>query len=341
MHQDRQALVLRIVVEKYIRTHEPVASGSVVKEFPVPISSATIRNDMAALEREGYLVEPHPSAGRVPTDKAYRSFVDSLGPAPAPAAQSRALKSALSSSSSLEEGIEEAVKFLAGATGQVAVGIAPPISSLSLHRLEIVGKDPLTVILISENGQVEKAGMENPRLSKEEIAEEVERINRELSGSPISSLGLKIASLPASNPKEEKFLEALSESMEFGSPSKREVYVYGVNLAYREIGRDFLAPLLDALEEQIALIRLMASISREGMGVAIGSEIQSDSFSHFSVLSARYGTECWEALIGSIGNTYMDYPCAISSLRGVAECLSDFASQQFPSNPIDGSFNGE
>ncbi|MBQ1357089.1 MAG: heat-inducible transcription repressor HrcA [Aeriscardovia sp.] len=341
MHQDRQALVLKIVVEKYIRTHEPVASGSVVREFPVPISSATIRNDMAALEREGYLVEPHPSAGRVPTDKAYRSFVDSLAPSCAPPSQSSALKSILSASSGLEEGIEEAVKFLAGATGQVAVGVAPPISSLSLHRLEVVGKDQLTVILISDNGQVEKTGMENPGLSKEEIGEEVEKINRELSGAPISSLGRKIASIAPSGPKEEKFLQALSESMEFGACAKREVYVYGVNLAYREIGKDFLAPLLDALEEEISLIRIMASISREGVGVAIGSEIQSDSLSHLSVISARYGTECWEALIGSIGNTYMDYPCAISSLRGVAECLSDFASQQFPSNRIDGSFNGE
>ncbi|MBO6003488.1 MAG: heat-inducible transcription repressor HrcA [Aeriscardovia sp.] len=341
MHQDRQALVLRIVVEQYIRTHEPVASGSVVKKFPVPISSATIRNDMAALEREGYLMEPHTSAGRVPTDKGYRNFVDSLNLPPDPAAKSRPLRDILSTSSGLEEGIEEAVKFLAASTGQVAVGVAPPISSLPLHRLEIVGKDPLTVILISDNGQVEKAGMENPGLSKEEIGEEVEKINMEAAGTPISSLGKKIASIPPCGPKEEKFLAALSESMEFGSCAKREVYVYGVNLAYREMSRDFLAPLLDALEEQIALIRLMASISREGVGVAIGSETQTDSLSHVSVLSARYGTECWEALIGSIGNTYMDYPCAISSLRGVAECLSDFASQQFPSNPSDGSFNGE
>ncbi|MBR6439808.1 MAG: heat-inducible transcription repressor HrcA [Aeriscardovia sp.] len=341
MHQDRQELVLKIVVEQYIRTHEPVASGSVVKKFPIPISSATIRNDMAALEREGFLMEPHPSAGRVPTDRGYRNFVDSLSISSAPDAQRRALKGILSASSGLEEGIEEAVKFLAASTGQVAVGVAPPISSLSLHRLEVVGKDPLTVILISDNGQVEKAGMENPGLSKEEIEKEVEKINRELAGSPISSLGRKVAAIPPSGPKEEKFLEALSESMEFGSQAKREVYVYGVNLAYRGMSGDFLAPLLDALEEQIALIRLMASISREGMGVAIGSETQSDSLSHVSILSARYGTEEWEALIGSIGNTYMDYPCAISSLRGVAECLSDFASQQFPSNPSDGSFNGE
>ena len=340
MHQDRQTLVLKIVVKKYIRTHEPVASGSVVKEFPVPISSATIRNDMAALEKEGYLMEPHTSAGRVPTDKGYRQFVDNLTDSELTSPQIRSLKKLLASSPNLEEGIEGAVKFLAALTGQVAIGVAPPLASLLLHRLEIVGKDFLTVILICDSGQVEKSTMENPGLSGEEIIEQVERINGELSGVALSDLASKISSLSSPSPREEKFLEELSKSVSICG-SKREVYVYGIDLAYKQMQRDLLAPLLDALEERMALIRLMASISREGMGVAIGSEIESALLSHVSVLSARYGAEGWQALIGSIGNTYMTYPRAISSLRGVAECLSDFAFQQFPSTSIDRSFNGE
>ena len=340
MHQDRQTLVLKIVVERYIRTHEPVASGSVVKEFPTPISSATIRNDMAALEREGYLMEPHTSAGRVPTDKGYRQFVDGLSDRDLADPRLKPLKDLLASAPSMEEGIAGAVKFLSNLTGQVAIGVSPPLSSLFLHRLEIVGKDFLTIILISDNGQVEKCAMENPGLSKEEINEEVERINGELSGHPLSDLASKISSLTPSCAKEEKFLEKLSKSLQM-SGSKREVYIYGIDLAYRQMQKDLLAPLLDALEERMALLSLMASISQEGIGVAIGSEIQSSTLSHVSVLSARYGAEGWQALIGSIGNTYMNYPRAISSLRGVAECLSDFAFQQFPPASADRSFNEE
>ena len=183
-------------------------------------------------------------------------------------------------------------------------------------------------------------GPKNMGLSKEEINEEVERINGELSGHPLSDLASKISSLTPSCAKVEKFLEKLSKSLQM-SGSKREVYIYGIDLAYRQMQKDLLAPLLDALEERMALLSLMASISQEGIGVAIGSEIQSSSLSHVSVLSARYGAEGWQALIGSIGNTYMNYPRAISSLRGVAECLSDFAFQQFPSTSIDRSFNGE
>ena len=340
MHQERQTLVLKIVVEKYIRTHEPVASGSVVKEFPTPISSATIRNDMAALEREGYLMEPHTSAGRVPTDKGYRQFVDNLSDCDFTDPRLKPLKDLLSCAPSMEEGIAGAVKFLSALTGQVAIGIAPPLSSLSLHRLEIVGKDFLTIILISDSGQVEKSAMENPGLCAEEIGKEVERINRDLFGEPLSDLATRISSLPFSCPKEEEFLKELAKNVDMGE-SKREVYIYGVDLAYRQMQRDLLTPLLDALEERMALLRLMASISRQGMGVAIGSEIQSSSLSHVSVLSARYGADSWQSLIGSIGSTYMNYPRAISSLRGVAECLSDFASQQFPPTSADRSFNGE
>ncbi|MBR4399784.1 MAG: heat-inducible transcription repressor HrcA [Aeriscardovia sp.] len=340
MHQDRQMLVLKIVVGKYIRTHEPVASGSVVKEFPVPISSATIRNDMAALEREGYLMEPHTSAGRVPTDKGYRQFVDGLSDSDLTDPQIRSLKELLASAPGLEEGISKAVKFLASLTGQVAVGISPPLSSLFLHRLEVVGREFLTVILICDSGQVEKIGMENPGFSLGEIAEEVEKLNRALAGAPLADLASRIASLPSASPEEGKFLEGLSKGVKV-CDSKREVYIYGIDLAYRQMRQDLLTPLLDALEERMTLLRLMASISQEGMGVAIGSEIQYDSLSRVSILSARYGADGWQALIGSIGNTYMNYPRAISSLKGVAECLSDFAFQQFPSVSVDRSFNGE
>lgn len=341
MYQDRQALILKIVVEQYIRTHRPVASASVVKEFPAPISSATIRNDMAAFEREGYLIKPHTSAGRIPTDKGCRQFVDSLTDSELAHTQIRSLKRLLASSSNMERGVAEAVKFLASLTGQVAISVMPSYySSLLLHRLEVVGKDFLTVILICASGHVKKSTMRNPGLSGEEIAKEVERINGELSGEILSELAAKISSLSASAPKEKEFLERLSKSVSM-CDAKGKVYIYGVELAYRQMQRDLLMPLLDALEERMALIRLMTSISRKGIGIAIGSEIQSVFLPHISVLSARYGAADWQALIGLIGSTYMNYPPVISSLRDVAECLSDFAFQQFPSISVNRSFNGE
>ena len=114
MQQSRRLLVLRAVVEDYIRSQEPVGSNAIARKHDLGVSSATVRNDMAALEDEGYLTQPHTSAGRVPTEKGYRYFVDQLATVvPLSEAQRRGIGEFLSGSANLQDTLQRSALFLA------------------------------------------------------------------------------------------------------------------------------------------------------------------------------------------------------------------------------------
>ena len=139
MTQSRRMLVLRAVVEDYIRSQEPVGSAALSKERDLGVSSATIRNDMAALEDEGYLIQPHTSAGRVPTEKGYRYFVDRLATVvPLSEAQRRGINSFLSGSVSLKDALQRSARLLSEITGQVAIVASPSLSKATLRHVELV-----------------------------------------------------------------------------------------------------------------------------------------------------------------------------------------------------------
>ena len=127
--------ILRAVVEDYIRQQEPIGSGALAAKHHLGVSPATIRNDMAALEDEGYLTQPHTSAGRIPTEKGYRYFVNSLStPIPLTAEQRESISSALSGSASLQDTLQRAARILSTITGQYAMVSAPSLSrSLMRH----------------------------------------------------------------------------------------------------------------------------------------------------------------------------------------------------------------
>ena len=157
MAQSRRMLVLRAVVEDYIRSQEPVGSTTLTRDHDLGVSSATVRNDMAALEDEGYLIQPHTSAGRVPTEKGYRYFVDRLATVvPLSEAQRRGINSFLSGSVNLQDTLQRAARLLAQITGQVAVVAAPSLSKSTLRHIEIVpvSINTLLAVVITDTGRV-------------------------------------------------------------------------------------------------------------------------------------------------------------------------------------------
>ena len=122
MAQPRRMVVLRAIVEDYIRSQEPIGSAALTKKHDLGVSSATIRNDMASLEEEGYLIQPHTSSGRIPTEKGYRYFVDRLSTVvPLSDAQRKGIAAFLSGSVSLQDTLQRAARLLSHITGQVAV----------------------------------------------------------------------------------------------------------------------------------------------------------------------------------------------------------------------------
>src|SRR6187455_2200131 len=142
MSEDRRLAVLRAIVEDYVQTREPVGSRALVERHQLGVSPATIRNDMAALEDEGYIAQPHTSAGRIPTDKGYRLFVDRLSTVkPLSPAERKAIQSFLDGAMDLDDIVARTVRLLAQLTRQVAVVQYPSLSRSSVRHVELV---PLT-----------------------------------------------------------------------------------------------------------------------------------------------------------------------------------------------------
>src|SRR5438270_8639019 len=149
MLDDRKLDVLRAIVEDYVSTNEPVGSKTLVERHQLGVSPATVRNDMAALEDEGYITQPHTSAGRVPTDKGYRLFVDRLSTVkPLSPAERRAIQSFLEGAVDLDDVVRRSVRLLAQLTRQVAVVQYPTLSRASVRHIEVVQLASARLLLV-------------------------------------------------------------------------------------------------------------------------------------------------------------------------------------------------
>ena len=169
MVEDRRLSVLRAIVEDYVETNEPVGSRSLVERHSLGVSPATIRNDMAALEDEGLIAQPHTSAGRVPTDQGYRVFVDRLSQVkPLSSAEKRAIGSFLDGAVDLDDVMQRSVRLLAQVTRQVALIQYPSLTRSTVRHLELVGLNPTRVllVLITDTGRVAQHRHERSRLRR-------------------------------------------------------------------------------------------------------------------------------------------------------------------------------
>ncbi|MEP6762181.1 MAG: heat-inducible transcriptional repressor HrcA, partial [Sporichthyaceae bacterium] len=165
MSEDRKLEVLRAIVEDYVSTQEPVGSKALVERHNLGVSPATIRNDMAALEDEGYIAQPHTSAGRIPTDKGYRLFVDRLSTVkPLSTPERRAIQSFLDGAADLDDIVGRTVRLLAQLTRQVAVVQYPSLTRSSVRHVELVTltSSRVLVVLITNTGRVEQRVVESP-----------------------------------------------------------------------------------------------------------------------------------------------------------------------------------
>lgn len=156
---DRRFEVLRAIVADYVTTKEPIGSKALVDRHGLGVSSATVRNDMAVLEAEGYIAQPHTSSGRVPTEKGYREFVNRLEDVkPLSGAERKAILNFLEGGVDLDDVLRRAVRLLAQMTRQVAVVQYPTLSSSSVRHLEVVSLSParLLLVVITDTGRVDQ-----------------------------------------------------------------------------------------------------------------------------------------------------------------------------------------
>jgi heat-inducible transcriptional repressor len=324
---DRKLAVLRAIVEDYVSTNEPVGSKSLVDRHSLDVSPATIRNDMAVLEEQGFIVQPHTSAGRVPTDKGYRLFVDRLsGVKPFSSAERRAIETFLAGAYDLDEVVMRTVRLLAQLTRQVAVVQYPSLSRSVVRHIELVPltESRLLLVLITGSGRVEQRAVELPAPTGEESVRHLRAmLNTHLDGRMLTDVAAVMDELPERVDPVERataaavfsvILETLVERHE-----ERVVVGGAANLASADFAKG-LHDVLEALEEQVVLIRLLGeSGDQASVTVRIGAENQVEGLQSTSLVAVGYGSgEQALARLGVLGPTRMDYPTAMGAVRAVA-----------------------
>ncbi len=339
MSEDRRLDVLRAIVEDYVSTHEPVGSRVLVERHNLGVSPATIRNDMAALEDAGYIAQPHTSAGRVPTDKGYRLFVDRLSTVkPLSAPERRAIQVFLEDAVDLDDVVDRSVRLLAQLTHQVAVVQYPSLRRSALRHLELVpvGENRLLVVIITDNGRVEQRVLElDEPLAQHVVPELRARLNAAACGRRLVDLPEPLSRMTQAfavdeQPLVQRVIRAVEDTLAEAT-EERIVMAGTANLA--RSGTDFsgtIRPVLEALEEQVVLLRLLTEMAEDSAGVAvrIGRENEHVGLAETSIVAAGYGAdEEPVARIGSLGPTRMDYAGTIASVRAVARYLSRILAQ--------------
>jgi len=335
MVSERGLQVLRAIVQDYVDTHEPVGSKAIVERHAFGVSAATIRNDMAQLEDEELIVAPHTSSGRVPTDKGYRVFVDHLAQLrPLTTAQRSAIASFLDGSGDLDDLLARTVRALTQLTGQVAIVQYPSFARANVSHVELVdlGGGRVIVIVVTDIGRVSQRIASVPAdLGDEGMARVRARLAGMLTGSSVQGGAQAIADLLAGPPQPDSFDHAVraiamvmaEELEEFRQD--RLMLAGSATLARRE--QDFrgsIYPLLEAIEEQVTLIRLMTEMVADDQGLAasIGRENEPFGLAEASVITGDYDATGSRARIGLLGPTRMDYPSNMAAVRAVAHYLS-------------------
>lgn len=324
----RKAAILRRVVEEHIESAQPVGSTHVVQDPDIDVSPATVRSDMAALERDGYLTHPHTSAGRIPTDKGYRFFVDNFAGSQGldPASEEQIAAFFSRTHGAIEQMLRDTTRLLSNLTDHAAVVVPPAHDNLALHSLLLTRLSPRLglLVLVLSNGVVEKRTVE---LDESATDEDLEAANRHLRQHACGQVLGRMAPCPLTG---SAVLDTLASACHAvlvetrrSMPLDEEVYVGGTaRMAEQFAGVDTVRAVLSILEQSFVVVSLLREVLSHGQTVAIGTENGLASLAECSLVVAPY-TVANEVIgtIGVLGPTRMDYSQALATVAVVSRRL--------------------
>jgi len=328
----RQLEILKAIVDEYVATEEPVGSKTIASRAGLGISPATIRNEMAVLEDAGLITQPHTSAGRIPTNKGYRVFVDQLDQIkPLSNAERKAIENFLDGASDLDDVISRTVRLLAQVTKQVAVVQYPSLIKAKVRHIELVLLNPnrVMIVLITDTGRVEQRMVELPfDINESALSDLHNKLNVAIATQSLANVATKLDLLATSYRGSDKsnvmVLIATLIEMAIEHPEEKVVLAGTSNLA--RANQDLsssIHPILEALEEQVVLLRLLSGTD-SSVRVQIGDEQSEKSLRKTSLVSVGYANI---GALGILGPTRMDYAASITAVNAVANYVGRFLTE--------------
>jgi heat-inducible transcriptional repressor len=328
----RQLEILKAIVDEYVATEEPVGSKTIASRAGLGISPATIRNEMAVLEDAGLITQPHTSAGRIPTNKGYRVFVDQLDQIkPLSNAERKAIEHFLDGASDLDDVITRTVRLLAQVTKQVAVVQYPSLIKAKVRHIELVLLNPtrVMIVLITDTGRVEQRMVELPfDINERALSDLHNKLNIAIATQSLANVATKLDLLAGTYRGSDKsnvmVIIATLIEMAIEQPEEKVVLAGTSNLA--RANQDLsssIHPILEALEEQVVLLRLLSGTD-SSVRVQIGDEQSEKSLRKTSLVSVGYANI---GALGILGPTRMDYAASITAVNAVANYVGRFLTE--------------
>jgi heat-inducible transcriptional repressor len=326
MLEDRRSEVLRALVEQHIRTGEPVSSRSIAEHSPLSVSAATIRNDLAALEQDGLVAQPHTSAGRIPTPSGYRYYVDHLNPGPLRHSSQERITSFFGEVHlELSNLLKATSDLLAEITDLPAVVVAPGVGRdrvRDLHTVQVTA-DQILVIVVTESGRVVQ---QRGRVRAPVTSQEIERGQRLMAAAAVGTeLGRTV------RPPDEMLLEldeptrelvlTMTDCLHLAATAGSEMFFGGTQRmasAWQDPGS--VQRILDILQREAEVMKLLATAS--GVSIHIGTEVEESSID-MAVVSKTYDASGDAGSVAVIGPMRMDYKRAITAVEEVSRELED------------------
>jgi heat-inducible transcriptional repressor len=338
----RSGRVLTTVVREYIQTGAPVASVVVARRGALGVSSATIRSVLARLEEQGFVRQPHTSAGRVPTDRGYRFYVDLLLESRRPGIDRSTvadqIRQAASEELSFERLLAQVSHVLSQDSHHVGFALAPATDDQRLQKIEFVsvGGSRVLVLAVAESGHVTQKIVDTTDvLSPEELRRGAECINRDFGGRAIEEARVEVlARLQAArglyDRLQEHALQMAERALDTGT-HEQTLYVDGTasllaeaSQQHAELSLRALRALVEMIEEKQRLVRLLSEyLDGPGLAVIIGAEHRLPDLKPFSLIAASYLDRRGGGSVGIIGPTRMRYSRAIGAVESAARAIGE------------------